>query len=247
MLFAVQPLLLPPPPIDRMLIDTPQTLAAMLIGIWALIGMFALSIFRSSARLLSTFDRLTLTSDGTLETPEATAEPALLTPSAADEAVLHADNGSSARSAAEAITLCITGPSVRARPTRAHADCFSGRSAQSRLKEGLDSIHFVRQVLQTSLTASHHGSINQIAGSLFRCLRSYLHVHRVRTVQNHFSVFSGNRGCLVEELVFHHRAGTRRADVPFQRPFSTHCGHATARSDGEPIMRSVALIVGIAA
>src|SRR4051812_35494537 len=98
MLLAVQPWLEPPPaPIDRTLIDTPQTFAAMLIGIWALIGMFERSIFRSSARLLSTFDRLTFTSDGTLEIPEATAEPALLTPSAADEAVLQADNGSSAR------------------------------------------------------------------------------------------------------------------------------------------------------
>ena len=45
MLFAVQPWLEPPPaPIDSTLIDTPQTLAAMLIGICALIGMFALSI-----------------------------------------------------------------------------------------------------------------------------------------------------------------------------------------------------------
>src|SRR3954454_17122957 len=124
MLFAVQPLLLPPPPIDRMLIDTPQTLAAMLIGIWALIGMFALSTLRSSARLLSTFERLTFTSDGTLETPEATAEPALLTPSAADEAVLQADNGSSARSAAQAVRLRIRCPSVCARPTRATAYLF---------------------------------------------------------------------------------------------------------------------------
>src|SRR5690348_4170320 len=94
MLFAVQPLLLPPPaPIDSTLIDTPQTLAAMLIGICALIGMFALSMCRSSARLLSTFDRLTLTSDGTalaaLETPDATAEPALFTPLTAEFAVLH--------------------------------------------------------------------------------------------------------------------------------------------------------------
>src|SRR5690348_8864172 len=96
MLFAVQPLLDPPPaPIDKMLIDTPQTFAAMLIGICALIGMFALSTWRSSARLFSTFDRLTLTSEGTapatLDTPEATAEPALWTPSAADETVLHPD------------------------------------------------------------------------------------------------------------------------------------------------------------
>src|SRR4051794_32799341 len=105
MLFAVQPWLLPPPaPIDSTLIDTPQTFAAMLIGICALIGMLALSILRSSARLLSTFDRLTLTSEGTLETPEATAEPALLTVSTADEVVLQADTGSSARSAANAET-----------------------------------------------------------------------------------------------------------------------------------------------
>src|SRR5689334_1200966 len=103
---AVQPLLEPPPaPIDSTLIDTPQTFAAMLIGIWALIGMFALSILRSSARLLSTFDRLTLTSEGTLETPFATALPALFTPSAADETVLHADKEISAASAAEAMVL----------------------------------------------------------------------------------------------------------------------------------------------
>ena len=62
----MQPLLEPPPaPIDRTLIETPHTLAAMLIGICAFIGMFALSTWRSSARLLSTFDKLTLTSDGT--------------------------------------------------------------------------------------------------------------------------------------------------------------------------------------
>ena len=67
---------------DRKNIDrTPHTFAAMLIGICALIGMFALSIFRSSARLLSTFDRFTFTSEGTLETPLATALPALFTPS----------------------------------------------------------------------------------------------------------------------------------------------------------------------
>ena len=89
---AVQPWLDPPPaPMDSTLIETPQTLAAMLIGICALIGMFALSILRSSARLLSTFERLTLTSEGTLETPSATALPALLTPSTADEAVLQAE------------------------------------------------------------------------------------------------------------------------------------------------------------
>src|SRR5690349_9088601 len=100
MLFAVQPWLLPPPaPIDSTLIDTPQTFAATLIGIWALIGMLALSIFRSSARSLSTLDRFTLTSEGTLDTPSTTAEPALLTVSAADEAVLQAVRGSSARSA----------------------------------------------------------------------------------------------------------------------------------------------------
>ena len=76
MLFAVQPWLDPPPaPNDSTLIDTPHTLAAMLIGICALIGIFALSIFRSSARLLSTFERLTLTNEGTLETPLATADP----------------------------------------------------------------------------------------------------------------------------------------------------------------------------
>ena len=64
MLFAVQPWLLPPPaPIERMLIDTPQTFAATLIGIWALIGIFDLSILRSSARSLSTLLRLTLTSE----------------------------------------------------------------------------------------------------------------------------------------------------------------------------------------
>ena len=62
---------LPPVETERMLIDPPQTLAAMLIGICALMGMFALSTLRSSARLLSTFERLTFTSDGTLETPEA--------------------------------------------------------------------------------------------------------------------------------------------------------------------------------
>src|SRR3982750_3759196 len=106
MLFAVQPWLLPPPaPIDRTLIDTPQTFAAILIGIWALIGMLALSILRSSARLLSTFDRLTLTSEGTLETPSATALPALLTPSAADETVLQADRERSAIIAALAAVL----------------------------------------------------------------------------------------------------------------------------------------------
>src|SRR6476646_1680210 len=105
-LLAVQPSLLPPPaPIDSTLMDTPQTFAAMLIGICALIGMFALSILRSSARLLSTLERLTFTSEGTLETPEATAEPALLILSAADEAVLQADSGSSARSAAKAVRL----------------------------------------------------------------------------------------------------------------------------------------------
>ena len=75
----------------------------MVTGIWALMGMFDLSILRSSARSLSTFDRFTFTSDGTLETPSATALPALLTPSAADEAVLHADNEGSARSAAKAV------------------------------------------------------------------------------------------------------------------------------------------------
>jgi hypothetical protein len=48
MLFAVQPLLDPLPPIDNTLIDTPQTLAATLIGICALTGMLALSTFRSS-------------------------------------------------------------------------------------------------------------------------------------------------------------------------------------------------------
>ena len=46
-----------------MLIDTPQMFAAMVIGICAFIGMFALSILRSSARSLSTLLRLTLTSD----------------------------------------------------------------------------------------------------------------------------------------------------------------------------------------
>ena len=48
MLFAVQPLLFPPPaPIERTLIETPQMFAAILIGICALIGMFALSMCRS--------------------------------------------------------------------------------------------------------------------------------------------------------------------------------------------------------
>jgi hypothetical protein len=45
--------------------------------------------------------------DGTelaaLDTPDATAEPALSTPFAADETVLQADNGSSAISAVKAI------------------------------------------------------------------------------------------------------------------------------------------------
>src|SRR5690242_3923572 len=124
-LLAVQPLLLPPPaPIDSTLIDTPHTLAAILIGICALIGMFVLSIFRSSARLLSTFDRLTFTSEGTFDTPEATAEPALLTPSTADEAVLQADNGSSARSAADAMTIRIQFPLLASWQTRIRDDGF---------------------------------------------------------------------------------------------------------------------------
>ena len=63
MLFAVQPWLDPPPPTDNMLIEIPQTFAATLIGICALIGMFDLSIFRSSARSLRTLRRSTLTSD----------------------------------------------------------------------------------------------------------------------------------------------------------------------------------------
>src|SRR6478672_3375807 len=63
--------------------------------------MFALSIFRSSARLFSTFDKFTLTSDGTLETPLATALPALFTPSIADEVVLQADKEMSAAIAAK--------------------------------------------------------------------------------------------------------------------------------------------------
>src|SRR5215218_6150862 len=130
--FAVQPLLEPPPPpTDRTLMETPQTLAAMLIGICALIGMFDLSILRSSARLLSTFDRFTFTSDGTLETPSATALPALLTPPMADEAVLHADNGSSARSAAKVVNLRITCPAVGHRQTRRGKECFD--SAPQRL------------------------------------------------------------------------------------------------------------------
>ena len=86
MLFAVQPWLLPPPaPMDRMLIDTPHTFAATLIGIWALIGMLDLSIFRSSARSLRTLRRSTLTSEAPaparLLAPSATALPALSTPS----------------------------------------------------------------------------------------------------------------------------------------------------------------------
>ena len=121
MLLAVQLSLFPPPaPKESTLIDTPQTLAAMLIGIWALIGMFALSTLRSSARLLSTFDRFTLTSDGTLPTAEPTAEPALFTPSAAAETVLHAESETSAMSAVvprilRIITgsLCVTGKRAR--------------------------------------------------------------------------------------------------------------------------------------
>src|SRR5690348_2267898 len=101
-----------------MLIDTPQTLAAMLIGICALIGILALSILRSSARLLSTFDRLTLTSDGTapatLETPEATAEPALSTPLAADDTVLQPDAARMSATAGVMRILRMTRPSVYA-------------------------------------------------------------------------------------------------------------------------------------
>ena len=75
--WAVQPLLEPPPaPIDSTLMETPQTFAATLIGICALIGMFALSMCRSSARLLRTLDRLTFTSDGTELAALATVSPA---------------------------------------------------------------------------------------------------------------------------------------------------------------------------
>src|SRR4051812_45580580 len=97
---AVHPWLLPPPaPTARMLMDTPQTLAAMVIGIWALIGMLALSTWRSSARLLSTFERLTLTSDvAAPPTADAALSPALLTLFAVDE-VLHAEVSSSRTSA----------------------------------------------------------------------------------------------------------------------------------------------------
>ena len=78
---AVQPPLFPPPaPTDSMLIETPQTLAATVIGICAFTGMFALSTWRSRARLLRTFDRLTLTSEVAtvprLDAPEATVLPA---------------------------------------------------------------------------------------------------------------------------------------------------------------------------
>src|SRR4051812_36511160 len=112
MLFAVQPSLFPPPaPIDRMLIDTPQTLAAIFIGICALMGMFALSIFKSRARLLSTFDKLTLTSEvATPPTPDATDEPALLTPFTALDAVLQPDTRTSAPSAAESFSTPIRNP-----------------------------------------------------------------------------------------------------------------------------------------
>src|SRR3954463_1772458 len=110
-----------------MLIDTPQTLAAMVIGICALMGMFALSIFRSSAKSLSTFDRLTLTSEVVTEpTPSATAEPALLMPSTADDAVLHADVESTSRSAGNAKDLRMTSPSVRP-SKRFESNMVSGR------------------------------------------------------------------------------------------------------------------------
>src|SRR5437764_7924825 len=113
-LFAVHPLDLPPPaPIERTLIETPHTFAAMLIGIWALIGMFALSTLRSRARLLRTLERLTLTSEvATPPTPEATELPALCTPSMADEVVLQAEVKRSRKSAEAAVDLRMTGPSV---------------------------------------------------------------------------------------------------------------------------------------
>lgn len=88
----MQPRLEPPPaPIDSTLIETPHTFAARLIGICAFTGMFALSTWRSSAKLLRTFERLTLTSDGTELAALAMELPALSTPLAADVAVLHPD------------------------------------------------------------------------------------------------------------------------------------------------------------
>src|SRR5437764_7378906 len=115
-LFAVHPLDLPPPaPIERTLIETPHTFAAMLIGICALIGMFALSTLRSRARLLRTFERLTFTRLGTapatLPTPEAAAEPALATPFAAEDTVLHAEVATIRSSAGPAKILRMSGSS----------------------------------------------------------------------------------------------------------------------------------------
>jgi hypothetical protein len=72
---------LPPVETDSTLMDTPQILAATAIGIWALIGIFALSICRSRARLLRTLERLTFTREGIapamLDAPLATPLPAL--------------------------------------------------------------------------------------------------------------------------------------------------------------------------
>src|SRR5690348_430179 len=104
---AVHPLLEPPPaPIDSTLIDTPQTFAATEIGICALIGMFALSMCRSSARLLRTFERLTFTSDGTLLTSSA---PALATLCAVFD-VLQAGREPRARRTESAAILRMTQP-----------------------------------------------------------------------------------------------------------------------------------------
>lgn len=95
---AVQPLLDPPPPTERILMLIPHTFAAIEIGIWALIGIFDLSIFKSSARSLSTFERSTLTSEvATPPTPLARAEPALLTPSTAVDLEVQPDSAASAQ------------------------------------------------------------------------------------------------------------------------------------------------------
>src|SRR4051794_17947255 len=93
MLVAVQ-FGLPPPDTERMLMFTPQTLAAMLIGICALIGMFALSMLRSNDRSLRTFDRSTFTRE---TAPSATVSPALFTASTAEFAVLQPVIAASAR------------------------------------------------------------------------------------------------------------------------------------------------------
>src|SRR3954470_21795190 len=97
---AVQPWEVPlAPDTDRTLIETPQTLAAMVIGICALTGIFALSTFSLTARSLSTFDKLTSTSDvAALDTAPAALWPALETPLAASD-VLQAETATEAAAA----------------------------------------------------------------------------------------------------------------------------------------------------